>query len=262
MEISIFIKNIFMVLICTTSYSAFAINWGHLVTGTTEVLSKGQSTVGTVMLGHGISDNFTLGISPMAYYSYDFYSLISRYKLYSKGDWQSGFDFWYFKSVPEQEDSSPFSQESIFLKLNGQYKLNEKVKINMSYGYQKFYNEDSPYSLRPDPLGKERVFAIKGDDPYWYEQKLEAFDSEVRSSETHSISVMPTYYFNDQYYLNIEVGVLGLFYWIPLTHLGASINSQTKNWDISLGLSQSTREDAFGDAEVLTHTEVKIQYNF
>ena len=53
-----------------------------------------------------------------------------------------------------------------------------------------------------------------------------------------------------------------MFYELPLTHVGASINSQTKNWDISLGFSKSSRIDFYGDSEVLTHTEVKLQYNF
>ncbi|MBC76115.1 MAG: hypothetical protein CME64_08870 [Halobacteriovoraceae bacterium] len=252
----------FITLNLILSTSAFAINWGHLVTGTPEVLPKGQKTVGTVLFGYGITDRLTLGVSPMAFLSYDFYSVISRYQIYSGDNWSVGTDFWYFKSVPELQGVSSFSQENVYIKLNTAYRVFDKLRINISYGYQKFYNEDSPYSLRPDPLGKERVFAIKGEDPYWYEAKLNAFDSEVRSPETHSLTIMPTFYFNEQYYLNLEYGVLGMFYELPLTHVGASINSQTKNWDISLGFSKSSRIDFYGDSEVLTHTEVKLQYNF
>lgn len=237
-------------------------NWGHLVTGTPEVLSKGQLTAGTLMVGYGVTDRLTIGTSPLAYFGYDFYSLILRYQVYNNNDWKSGIDFWYFKSIPELSDSSYFSQENIFIKLNGQYNLKDNLNIHMSYGYQRFFNEDSPYSLRPDPLGKERVFAVKGDHPDKYSQKLRAFETEKRSPETHSLSMMPTYYFNDQYYINTEIGVLGLFYKIPLTHLGISINSQTKNWDISLGFSKSTRKDFYGRTEVLFHTESKLQYKF
>jgi len=198
----------------------------------------------------------------MAFLSYDFYSVISRYQIYSGDNWSVGTDFWYFKSVPELQDESSFSQENVYIKLNTAYRVSDKLRINMSYGYQKFYNEDSPYSLRPDPLGKESVFEIKGDDLYWYEAKLNVFDREVRSPETHSLTIMPTAYFNDKYYLNIEYGFLGLLYDIPLTHMGISINSQTKNWDLSFGVSRSMRKDFYEDSEVLIHTETKIQYNF
>lgn len=162
----------FITLNLMVSTSAFAINWGHLVTGTPEVLPKGQKTVGTVLFGYGITDRLTLGVSPMAFLSYDFYSVISRYQIYSGDNWSVGTYFWYFKSVPELQDESSFSQENFYIKLNTAYRVSDKLRIDMSYGFQKFYNEDSPYSLRPDPLGKESVFAIKGDDPYWYEAKL------------------------------------------------------------------------------------------
>ena len=258
--------NIFKVLLVSTifvvSLQSNATNWGHLVTGTTDVLSEGQSSVGTVMVGHGVTDRLTLGISPLILFGYDLYSLISRYQIYSGERWSIGLDFWYFKSIPEQQEESMFSQENIFIKLNTEYKVTESFKLNMSYGYQVFYNEKSPYSLRPDPLGKQRTFAIKGDDPYFYKRKLESFEEEARSPETHSISIMPTYYFTNQYYINIEYGILGLFYDLPLTHIGASINSQTQKWDLSLGISKSSRNDYYGDQEVLTHSEIKVQYNF
>lgn len=262
MNLANLLKTILISILFLANSNVYALNWGHLVTGTPEVLAKGQATAGTVMVGYGVTDRLTLGTSPMAFLGYEFYSVISRYQAYSSDDWRLGVDLWYFKSIPELQEESYYSQESLYLKLNTDYQVSAKIRLNMSYGYQHFSNEDSPYSLRPDPLGKERVFDIKGDAAYWYNKKLKAFNEEKRSPETHSISIMPSYYFSDQYYLNLEYGILGLFYDLPLDHIGVSINSQTKDWDISLGVSQSSRDDYYGDSEVLTHTEIKIQYNF
>jgi hypothetical protein len=78
-------------------YPAYAIDWGHLVTGTTDQLEKRQTTIGTTILGYGLHESVTIGTSPMMFLGYDFYSFISRISLFEVNNNKTCIDFFLFR---------------------------------------------------------------------------------------------------------------------------------------------------------------------
>lgn len=240
---------------------AYAKNWGHLLTGTTETLQKGEVTVGTLITGVGVNDYLTLGVSPMAYLGYSFISFIARAKTPSYEGFEASSDFFYFDSDSSSYEDSDFDQTSWFLKLNGRYEINRSVSIFLSYGHQYFINENSPYSFRPDPQGKWRTFRIKSDENF-YSRKLRAFDLNPRDPSTESISIMPSFSLGESIILNLEYGLLGFNYEYPMEHEGLSATYQASSWDLSLGYSRSYRETPFLGLDEIYHTESKFQYYF
>jgi hypothetical protein len=240
------IRIIALFILLNTQIS-FARDWGHLLTGTTETLKSNETTVGSLIVAHGVSEDFTIGISPMVYTFYDFFNAIARYNIYKDHSYEWAVDWQYYHSNPEVKDSD-FDQISWTLKLNNQIKINESNKIFFTFSYQYFINDSSVYSFRPDPLGRYDSFAIKSDNEdlgngSWYDYKIRDYNQIKRDKSTVSLSALYSLYLApEELFLNLEAGIMGINYKLPLLHLGGSLNFEFENFDLGLGLSWSYRE--------------------
>lgn len=240
------------------SLSCHAMNWGHLLTGTTDVLKKDQGTAGTLLFAGGVSEEVTVGFSPFAYLVYNFSNLILRDQLYHGKNYTLAIDVMLFDSLKDHH--SYYEQTSWTVRMNNKLKFSNDLSIYGSLGVQYFINEKSPYSFRPDPLGRYRSFMPKYHD--YYEKRLVDFELYHRDPKTVSLSVMPEIFLNEDFFLNLEYGFLGINYFYPLQHFGGSLNYQYSSFDMGLGISRSTRKTPMLGIETVDHTEGKLQFYF
>lgn len=246
---------IFALLLSSTCH---AMNWGHLLTGTTDVLKKDHGTAGTLLFAGGVTEKTTMGFSPFAYMVYNFSNLILREGLYQGENYSSALDFIIFDSLKDHH--SYYEQTSWTARLNNKLKFTNDFSIYGSLGLQYFINEKSPYSFRPDPLGRYRSFMPKYYD--YYEKRLADFEQYHRDPKTISLSVMPEVFLNEDFFLNLEYGILGVNYVYPLQHFGGSLNYQYSSFDIGMGVTRSTRKTPMIGTETIDHTEGKLQFYF
>jgi hypothetical protein len=254
-------NQLLIISLILCSFNSFAKDWGHLVTGTTDTLKKNEYTVGTQIAGVGLTDQVTFGAIPMAYLGYDFFAFSSRIRLIEKEKYQLVTDLMYFDSMESKKTESNFDQTSWYMRVNNSYHFNKTLTLYLSAGFQYFIHENSTYSLRSDPQGKNYSFMVKT-FPEEYELKIEDYKINPRDLKTLSLTVMPSIRLSEITFINLEYGYLGLNYDYPLTHIGASLNFSWKRVDLGLGASRSSRTTPFIGTEELFHTETKLQLYF
>src|SRR3989338_1560238 len=109
----------------------------------------------------------------------------------------------YFDSIHDRP--SDYQQMSWTARLNNKITINDIFSINSSIGLQYFIIEKSPYSFRPDPLGRYRTNMIA--DQVFYAEKLSDYEKYHRDPKTVSLSVMPEIFLTKNLFLNIEYGL-------------------------------------------------------
>lgn len=255
----LFCIYLFWSLFCGELLHAKPIDFGHLLTGTTDTLEAGEVTIGTNIMGVGLTETSTLGVSPFAYLGYGFFNLVFRQGL-KLGAQKFAVDALYFKTIDRADPENSFDQESIFLRFNHEFVLSDIFTLYSNFGLQYFIVDNSTFSLRSDPRGEYRSFRAK-DDPF-YRLKLESYRFYERDASTSSISGILKTKINQSFSINTEGGVLGVNYKIPLIHVGVSLNYLNEIFHIGIGLSKSIRTTPDLGREELTHNEIKLQYFF
>lgn len=250
-------KRLLLGALIFTATLTFAKDWGHLVTGTTDTLNKGQSTIGTHLVAHGLSNDVTVGFVPVTYLGYQMYGVGTRSRLVTGKSYNLAADLFYFDSI-DKNGPSAFEQTSWSLKLNNNIRLSESVRLHLTAGAQYFLNDESPFSLRPDPQGRFITFASK--DRKEYQAKKEDFKRNPRDPRTLSLTAMPSFKVARHTAINLEYGILGYNYDYPLQHAGASVNFEMNRSDLSLGASKTWRKTPYLGIENLYHLEVKYQF--
>jgi hypothetical protein len=241
---------------------AGSINWGHLLTGTTESLQKKEKTVGLHLLAYGITDSFTVGIIPWAYLSYDFNNIFLKYNFYNKKNISQTFDFIYLDSK-SSDDESIFDQTSYWGRYNIGLKHSERRNSYLSLGLQYYTKDNSPHSLRGDPKGKFNTLGIKGSkDLFYYEDKLQDYKKNKRDPKTISLSYIFAPKISDSFLLNLEYGQLGMNYDYPFEHIGVSLIYRDDRQLAAFGWSRSQRYTPHIGTENVYHPELKYQYTF
>lgn len=247
------------ILILIFSMNLMARDWGHLVTGTIDTLNKKQSTVGTHLIGYGLTDYITFGIAPVSYIGYQMHGAFLRTRLFDSNYYGIGTDVLYFDSLDgTEESSSPFQQTSWNYKLNQRFNILDGLTLYLTAGYQYFIDDESPFSLRPDPQGRFITFASKTRGEYEFKQK--DFNNRPRDPSTTSITLMPSIRTGRHSFINLEYGIVGTNYDYPLRHVGMSINFEQDRSDWSLGLSKTSRSTPYIGRENIFHLETKFQF--
>lgn len=237
--------------------NSFAKDWGHLVTGTTDTLNQSQTTIGTHLLAFGATDRITIGVVPLTYLGYQMHGVGTRINILKSEAYNLASDVFYFDSL-DAESSSPFEQTSWSYKLNNKIRFAQNFSLYITLGYQYFINDESPFSLRPDPQGRFITFASKTRSEY--ELKQASFTNDPRDPSTTSITLMPSIRTGRHSFINLEYGIVGTNYDYPLRHVGMSINFEQDRSDWSLGLSKTSRSTPFIGRENIFHLETKFQF--
>jgi len=214
---------------------------GHNLSATSETLEKGEVSLGNYFVGAGITDNLTIATSPWLIINYNMPMITAKFNHQTKFDYlkQFGFDFSYFKTSSYGMDI--FSQESIFSRMIGTFEIGSRYRAHVNFGFQYFFNDDRPFSLRPRDLGS---------------------DGELLSDEptTISISVLNEISIIDDFGIFVETGVLGTNYKNPYGHIGGSIYYNTERLHLQVGVSYSF-QTKYNVGNNILHPEIQVQYS-
>jgi hypothetical protein len=223
---------------------------GHNLTPTTDTLSKGEITVGTYVIGYGVTDRLTIATSPWFDYFYNMPMINGRLLVFQQNDFRVTTEVNFFKTY--DTDTGYYSragvgyeQTSAFLRVAASEKFSNFYTLTGSLGYQYFWDDLKPYSFRLVPGNT---------DPY-----------NASASTLHKFSW--TRHFGNF----LEAGVMGLNYQTPYLHLGASIYGQWKWGLLLLGFSRTSSmgqvhyvtsyDDEYFE-DVVVHPEVQFQTYF
>ena len=244
-----------------------SLSFGHNLTTNARTLKKGQTSLGSLFLAHGLTNNWSIGTSPFVMQNFEMFNLMTRYGLnISKTD-RLGFDLAYFKTyggeienvplcytntVTQKSDCSRsyrrlrgFFMEAVNLKVTYSKKIRPFYRFNTTASYFYYLDERMPFSFRMDPAN---------DDPF-----------TINLTTLHEFKLL------SETFLNYEVGVWGFNYHYTYFHTGLSLNFQHENWLFGFGASTtfspsfpSENAKAFAgyNSQASFHPELELQLFF
>ncbi len=123
---------------------------GHNFTPTSYTLKNKQITLGTYVIGFGITDNWTVGTCPWLLTAYNMPMIETKYAIQTDSFFQRvSLDANYFKTFAYFKNL--YKQESVFIRLTGTHRFDELYALHVSLGYQYFFDDEHPFSLRLIP---------------------------------------------------------------------------------------------------------------
>ena len=236
-------------ILCTFSTLSFCTEnetvpplFGHNLTPTSYTLPPQRFTLGTYVVGYGISENLTLGTSPWLVLAYNMPMLELKLALQTNTFFERiSVDGTYFKTFPY--GSNLYEQESTFLRITGTHQFIQNYALHVSVGHQYFFNDAKPFSLRLIPGNGSRTNV-----------------SLSTLNEIHLVENVGAF---------IELGLMGLTYSVPWLHAGLS-GFYYWGWGlVQLGYSRTVslgEVPYFADEGAATivywHPEIQLQVFF
>lgn len=184
---------------------------GHLMTPAVSTLEKGETTIGTMVVGVGITDRWTFALSPWLIGFYNMNNASLRYQAEPHKAESWGFQASYFKDNPSF--GKLYKMEAGSLWLNYRTRVSRFHRIHWSLNYMHFMNMDVPFSLKR--------WSFNDTEP----QGQLSFTSLQEIATTPSTRVA------------LEFGVIGLNYRYANYHFGASTAYRFEGGYIQFGLS-------------------------
>lgn len=244
---------------------------GHLVTPNNNTLSQGEVALGTLYLGVGVTDNWTIGTSPFVWANFSMMNILSRWAWDISSHDRMGVELGYFKSFGENQKPgggqqfcqehpefkqcegqgrpeggyTNFKMEAWDVKLTYTRRMLEWYRASLALTYYHYIDDERPFSLRMDP---------QNDDMY-----------ALNLTSLHEVRL------NENWFLNLEGGVWGMNYSFPYLHTGSSIGFQQKSFLVALGASttfspwfpkERARQFAGYDSRASYHPELQIELFF
>lgn len=245
---------------------------------TGNVLPKNDIAVGTLFVGYGVTDQWTIGTSPFALLTYKMHNWGSRYAIDLSEDDRIIVAVEYFKTYGKENERSrqwreicesdtlygeeyyenycrgtqypygfsDFQMEAWAYKLNYSLQMASDYRLNVNGSYYYYLDDERPFSLRMDP---------QNDDKY-----------AVNLTTLHEFRI------NQKTYFNLEAGFWGMNYTYPYFHFGTSVGFQpSKASLLSAGVSAtwspsfpSQKRKIFNnyDSRLSIHPEIQLQYYF
>ena len=234
---------------------------GHNLTPTTDVLLKNQVTLGSYVVGLGLSDRLMLATSPFFFILYNSAAIDLRYALIQDESFNLTIEGSYLKSLPYQNlgPHDPYLQSTFFTRITTSRKFSDIYSLYLSIGHQYFWNAENPHSLNP-----------------------------TKDRNVLSISTLHKFDLSSNFGIFAEAGVLGLNYKSktfikqitygneyntspgPFTHFGLSFFYHTDTYYIQLGVSRSSgtfeKTPSLSDIEysllenIWYHPEIQVQF--
>lgn len=190
---------------------------GHNLTPTSYTLPAGETTVGTYAVGVGVTDNFMLATSPFIWLGYNMANIGGRVAVQTDSFIDRiCLEGLYFNTL--QMSFANYEQESLFGRLTATSHLGRTYRVHMTFGYQYFFNDAHPFSLRPNPFTRDPI--------------------------TISVGALHEFRFSEKFGILAETAILGLNYMLPYGHFGLSAFWKSKALTIQAGLSASIRGSA------------------
>lgn len=220
---------------------------GHLLTSNNAMLKKNEIAFGSLYVGYGITDSWTVATSPFVYMMFLTSNFATRWAQNISATQRVGFEFQYFKSFGAESPNDrswrefcgmgepiPFGSkiqrwndcdgkwnypngfESIQMeayasKFTYSNRITPFYKINLTSSYFYYIDDERPFSLRMDPQNDDR-FAL-------------------------SLTTLHEMRITENIFLNFEAGIWGLNYTYPYIHAGTTFNVQNKHFLAGVGAS-------------------------
>lgn len=236
---------------------------GHNLSTNNHTLNKNQLSVGTLYLGYGVTDHFSIGTSIFVLSSYEMYNVIARYAWNTSTREKLGVDFAYFKTFGGKEHQyilcanndcstmttrpyyTGFLMEAAALKLTYTRQISDDYRFNATLSYFYYFDDRRPFSFRMDPA-KSDPFAL-------------------------NLTSLNEFKIKKNFYINLEGGFWGLNYRYLYYHAGISLNFQNSGGIIGIGAS-TTFSPTFPkdkaktfvgyDSRIAVHPEIQLQLFF
>jgi hypothetical protein len=246
---------------------------GHNVSMSGRTLDKNEISVGTLFVGYGLTDTWTVGISPFVLLNYKMYNAVSRWAWDLNSRDRILFQTEYFKTFGnEDEEDRPrreycsqipddnycrnskpeygftdFKMEAWDGKLTYSRQMASFYRMNITASYYYYIDDERPFSLRMDPQNGDRY--------------------AVNLTSLHELRV------NKSFFVNLEGGFWGMNYQYPYIHLGATLNLQPEKSHFLAGAGiSSTFSPSFPEEKAIRfagydsrgaiHPEIQVQFYF
>lgn len=217
---------------------------GHNVTQTAWVYPKGRCTFGTQLAGCGLTEKLTLATSPWLSYSYNMINANVRYQLSARDTLAKAVQLGYFRTyktgrkLPAEADpNSPiydsyycyyawnkscftgYEMDAAWLYFAQSERVSSTYNLHWNVSVAYYWNDKKPFSLRRPQ---------KGDSPW-----------QVNLMTLHE------FHMSGPWYLQGELGILGVQRKYPPFHSGASLSYRTKRWLAQFGFSATGSLDSW-----------------
>lgn len=186
---------------------------GHNLFTTTYVLPAGVWSAGNYAIVRGMSDFWSVGFSPWIYGNYNMAHVNFRAGQELGGGVRTSFEANYFETFGVRW--AQYKQKSVFLRNTWTVPLGQGVFLHPGFGYQYFWEDESPFSLRPFPFNHDRY--------------------------TLSFGALSEWRFSNSWSMFLEAGILGLNHRRVFKHVGLSVTKHWKNSYLQIGMSYSWR---------------------
>lgn len=237
-----------------------AFSFGHLVTSNSQVLAPNDFTVGTLIIAYGVTDFWTVGVSPLAIFNFNMLNLHNRFAFEWNEEVTLGFEHTYFKNynkgyntnraryTEEEINFNPklwqsFKMEAHALKATATVQWTLSYRGSFSFSFFKYIDDDRPFSLRMDPQNSDDYAA--------------------------SLTSLHEFLIHEKFQINTEFGFWGMNYTYPYLHGGFSLQFIEKSFVLGMGMSATysptlpeSKVRPFGPGytnRVSYHPEVQIQ---
>jgi hypothetical protein len=185
---------------------------GHNVSPTSYTLRQGTASLGSYAAAYGITDSWMIATSPWMIVNYNMPVISTRLALLGDTLLQRfALELSYFKTF--QYGFNMYKQESLFARAVATHRASSRYSVHFNLGFQHFYDDTSPYSLRP-------TWSFR--DP-----------TTLSTGALHEVS------WNDRWGLFVETAVLGLNFPTGYAHLGVSVFTRASWGFVQLGISRS-----------------------
>jgi len=205
-------------LLISIGASAFAeqpyvMPFGHDTSSTSYTLHDHECTVGIQTLACGLSDEFSLGVSPWLMADYNMVATLARWRFETSPTEQKALQFGYFKTFEAHRGSSlGYQMELAWFYYIQSYFLTPNAILHWNAQAMYFRDDKRPFSLRRP----------------WVDRR----PLQVNATALAELHVY------QGWYLNAESGVLGLLQTDPQILIAVTLEYRLSNWLFHGGLSQ------------------------
>lgn len=220
--------GLFVSLLASRSFArandeqSLVVPFGHNMSSTSYMLRPGHCTIGIQALACGITEKWNLGTSPWLFHDYNMYSAIMRFQIGSHdAEQQKAIQVGYFKTFPSGDESRrDYEMEAGWATYVHTFFVNDHYSAHLNGQVMYYWNDEFPFSMRR-PWPEKRPVQL-------------------------NLTVLNEVQMSSGWYVNAEVGVVGVYQSHPQILLAMTIEYRTSRWLFHGGFSQIGTPQAYG----------------
>ncbi len=183
----------------------FVMPLGHNVSATSYTLHSGNCTIGLQTLACGVSDQFSLGLSPWLAHDYNMFSLLARWRFFSDEENQKTIQIGYFKTYEVRDESRMgYQMDLLWLYYIESFFLTPEATLHLNAQAMYYRDDTRPFSLRRP----------------WVDRK----PLQVNLTALNEVHI------SGGWYLNGELGILGVSQSNPQYLFAVTFEYRLKSW--------------------------------